>query len=192
MITFITCLGMLSVVGIGVWHVHTRQDLTRRQKAATLLISMDIGGTAGCLIFAVINLLMRLTMETGTTTFLALGSLSAVLTLVAVIIASPIVARLRVKAGRLVALWGMLLSGTGLFAAIPMAVTLALPVLGRFSWLLVYVTVTIPLAVLVGIGALCSAVWFLSEVPTRLLVWIALLPVVVFLAMVSVFVILVR
>ena len=191
LITFIILLGALIVGGISAWYVQARPCLTRKQKAAALLVSIDIGGSAGCFIFSVVNLLMRLTIGTGTITFLALVILAAFLTLLASIVVSRIIPRRPVMKGRAVALWGMLLSGTGLFAVVSMAVTLLLPTFVRFSWLLTYVIVAVPLVVLSGIFALSCAVWFLTFVPTRLLLLIAFIPVAMFLVLVSVFVILI-
>ncbi len=189
--TLIVLLVALMVASISVSYVRARPGLTRRQKAAALLVSMDIGVSAGCFIFAGFNLLMRLTIGTGTITFLALAILTACLTVPASVIVTRIMPTGPVTNARVVALWGMLLSGTGLFAVVPMAVTLLLPTFVRFSWLLTYVIVTGPLVILSGIFALCSAVWFLTFVTTRLLLLIAFIPVAMFLAMVSVFVVLI-
>ena len=191
LITLVTLLGALMVFGISARYVQTRPHLTRKQKAAVLLVSMDIGGSAGCLIFSVVNLLTRLTIGTGTINFLALAILAAFLTLLASIVLSRVIPNARVTNGNAYALVGMLLSGTGLFAVVPMAFTLLLATFTRFSWVLAYVIVAVPLVVLSGIFTLCGAVWFLTFVPTRLLLLIALLPVAMFLVLVSVLVILI-
>ena len=187
MITLITLACALVVAGISARYVQTRPCLTRKQKAAVLLVSMDIGGSAGCFIFSVVNLLMRLTIGTGTINFLALVVLAAFLTLLASIVVSRIVPRARITDARAVALGGMLLSGTGLFAVVPMAVTVLLPTFLRFSWLLTYAIVAVPFVVLSGMFALSSAAWFLTFIPTRLLLLLALMPVAMFLVLVSVF-----
>lgn len=191
LIALVMLITFMTVTGICAQYIRTRCGLTRRQKKVIALVSINIGGSAGCLIFAIVNLVLELTIDAGTAISWCLLVLGAILTLVASVQVTRQVTRI-VRDGfvtnkRTGAFVGMMLSGACLFGGLPIAVTLMLAVFSRFSWLLTYLIAAVPLILLSVIFALCTAVWLYFPVPTRLIVLIALLPVVMFLILVSVF-----